>query len=177
MNDTLVSLPYRNEDDKAYGLAGMLISLSSLDAIETVNSVSLDSDGSMVTFSSSYYYCNSPAISPKAVWERMRQNFYYTSSMALANLFARGVIRDNNPVSQDLLDIIYKAMKEEGEEECSLDEDEVKKYYNHILTNQRRLFGNPRLRPVVHDLARELSRRRTLSSIDLRDLLEALDIL
>jgi hypothetical protein len=177
MNDTLMSLQYRNEDDKAYGLAGMLISLSSLDAIDTISSVSMDTDGGMVKFTSSYYYCSSPAVSPKAVWEKMRQNFYFTSSMALANVFSRSVIRDNAPVSDELLNSIYKTMKEEGEDECSLEEDEVKACYNHILMKQRRLFGNPRLRPVVHDLARELSRRRSLSSLDLRDLLEALDIL
>ena len=51
-----MTLTYLNEDDKAYGLAGMAISLAALDAIDRVAGVSLDSDGPMVTFSHQYYF-------------------------------------------------------------------------------------------------------------------------
>ena len=39
---------YRNEDDKAYGLAGMMISAGALNALELIHSVSLDAEGPMV---------------------------------------------------------------------------------------------------------------------------------
>ena len=44
------NLTYLNEDDRAYGLAGMAISLAAFDAIDRVASVSLDSEGPMVNF-------------------------------------------------------------------------------------------------------------------------------
>ena len=61
------NLTYQNEDDRAYGLAGMAISLAALDALDNVVFVSLDSDGPMVHFTHSYYLCGSPVLSPKAV--------------------------------------------------------------------------------------------------------------
>ena len=54
--DESLTLHYSNEDDRAYGLAGMAISLAALDAIDRISSVSLDAEGPMVTFSHSYYY-------------------------------------------------------------------------------------------------------------------------
>ena len=49
-----LTLKYQNEDDKAYGLAGMAIALAALDALDRVAGVSLDSDGPMGSISNEY---------------------------------------------------------------------------------------------------------------------------
>ncbi len=43
-----LTLKYQNEDDKAYGLAGMAIALAALDALDRVAGVSLDAHGPKV---------------------------------------------------------------------------------------------------------------------------------
>jgi hypothetical protein len=60
-----MTLQYKDEEDRAYGLAGMAISLAALDAIDNVTSVSIDTEGPMVTFSEEFYFSGSPTVSPK----------------------------------------------------------------------------------------------------------------
>ena len=59
MDTKTITLAYQNEDDRAYGLAGMTISLAALRAIDRVVRISLDSDGPMVEFSQEYYFYGS----------------------------------------------------------------------------------------------------------------------
>ncbi len=62
-----LTLEYTNEDDRAYGLAGMAISVAALDAFDRIAEVSLDGDDdTMVEFSNEYYFSGSPSISPKS---------------------------------------------------------------------------------------------------------------
>ena len=72
-----LTLKYQNEDDKAYGLAGMAIALAALDALDRVAGVSLDSDGPMVTFSNEFYFSALP---------RCRQNPPGTLSCTIITL-------------------------------------------------------------------------------------------
>ena len=92
------TLTYLNEDDRAYGLAGMAISLAALDAIDRVISVSLDAKGPMVKFTGGYFFSSSPSVSPKAVWNNMVHNFYITSAMVVSNVMARSMVRRETDV-------------------------------------------------------------------------------
>ena len=74
MSQQNLTLAYLNEDDRAYGLAGMMISLASLNAIDRVAEICLDSDGPMVEFSHEFYFQGSPSISPKATWDNLHRN-------------------------------------------------------------------------------------------------------
>ena len=97
MAETL-TLTYLNEDDKAYGLAGMAISLAALDAMDFVADISLDADGPMVNFSQQYYHPASPATSVKSNWDNLLHNFYITSAMVISNVMARSLVRMHSPV-------------------------------------------------------------------------------
>ena len=171
-----MTLNYSNEDDRAYGLAGMTISLASLDAIDKVVEVSLDAEGPMVTFSQEYYYSLSPAVSPKMVWENLIRNFHITSSMVIANVLARSLVRLGEDAPKDVLDEVYGEIEAEGEETCGLEKDEIEAFYNKIVMQNRRIFGNPRLRPAIAELASIISRRRNMSGLELRDELTLLQL-
>jgi len=171
------SLTYVNEDDKAYGLAGMAISLAALDAIDKVVSVNLDSEGPMVNFSQSYYFIGSPAISPKASWDILIRNFHITSAMVFGNVLARSIVRLHENVPDDALKSIFDMMKEEGEETCSLEEDEVKTFFDRTYGYARRIFSNPRVHPAIEELASIISRRRTLSGMEIIDELNHLQLI
>lgn len=177
MDNDIITLNYINEDDRAFGLAGMSISLAALDALDRVASVSLDSEGPMVIFSNEYYFPGSPALSPKVVWDNLLHNFYITSAMVISNVMARSMVRMRREVPLELMEAIRSEMREEGRESCSLDEDEVEALYNKTRSYMGRIFRNPRLHPAINDFAHTISRRRTLSGREIRDELQALDII
>lgn len=176
MQDTL-TLTYLNEDDRTYGLAGMAISLAALDAIDRIAAVSLDSEGPMVTFSHEYYFSGSPSISPKSTWNNLIHNFYITSAMVVSNVMARSMVRLGTEVPEDLLDTIHREMLAEGQDLCSLDEDEVDSLYRRTTTGMRRIFANRRLYPAIEEFVRTLSRRRSLSGTEIFDELRALRLI
>lgn len=176
MNEDKFTLPYSNEDDRAFGLAGMAIGMASLDALDRLVSVSLDSEGPMVTFSHNYYFSGSPSISPKTVWENLVSNFQLTSAMVLSNVMARSIVRQRRAVPDDVLKAIRTEMEEEGREECALELDEIDDMFDRTVTYTRRLFSNPRLQPAVEQFARVLAMKRTLSGRELGDELRLLQI-
>lgn len=178
MSDETLTLTYQNEDDRAYGLAGMTISLASLDAIDRVAGVSLDSDDTMVVFSHKYYFNCSPSVSPKTIWDNLIQNFYITSAMAVANVAARCMVRmKQSDIPSDIVRCIFDVISEEGRESCSLEDDEIEAVCNKAYMHSRRIFGNPRIHPAVEELARTISRRRTLTSGEIVDELRLLQLI
>lgn len=172
-----MTLAYKNEDDKAFGLAGMAISLAALDAIDRVAGVSLDSEGPMVTFSHQYYFTGSPSISPKSTWDNLIHNFYITSAMVLSNVMARSLVRLKDDVPADVLDTIHNEIIMEGRETCSLEDDEIETIYDKTRVYMGRIFRNPRLHPAINDFAHLLARRRSLSGNEIIDELRALSII
>lgn len=164
-----MTLSYSNEDDRAYGLAGMAVSLAGLDAIDSVVDISLDADGPMVNFSQEYYYSLSPMVSPKSVWENLIRNFHITASMVVGNVLARSLVRLHVDLPKDIERKVFAEIEAEGEETCGLEKDEIEAFYSRIISQHRRIFSNPRLHPAINELAGIISRRRRLSGLELRE--------
>lgn len=177
MGNQQLTLTYINEDDRAYGLAGMAISLAALDAIDKVAAVSLDADGPMVSFSHDFYFSGNPSISPKTTWNTLLRNFYITSAMVVSNVMARSMVRLGEEVPEGILREIREEIGIEGRNSCSLEDDEIEQLYRKTTTYMRRIFANSRLRPAIGDFARTLSRRRTLSGTEIEDELRILRII
>lgn len=172
-----MTLTYQNEDDRAYGLAGMAVSLAALDALDRVVEVSLDADGPMVSFSHAYYFTGSPSVSPKATWDSLLENFYITASMAVSNVMARSLVRMKSDVPSDVIEEVHRVIAEEGEESCGLESDEVEALYRRSTTGMRRIFANPRVHPAIDEFARLISRRRVLSGTEIYDELRMLRLI
>lgn len=166
-----MNLKYQNEDDRAYGLAGMAVSLAAFDAMDRIAAVSLDGDGPMVTFSNEYYFSGSPSISPKATWANLVNNFRITSAMVISNVMARSMVRMHRNVPGEILDTLRSEIQAEGQETCALEADEIDSLFDDMVSYTRRIFSNPRLHPAIEELTRILSRRRELSG---REILEEL---
>ena len=177
MSKQNLSLAYLNEDDRAYGLAGMMIALANLDAIDRVAMVDLDARGPMVEFSHAYYFAGSPSISPKATWDNLVENFHLTTSMVISNILARSLVRLKEEAPSDILKEIYSQVEMEGKDTCELEDDEIKQLYNHALNRAMRIFRNPRLHPVIDEFAHIISRKRNLSGREIMDELHFLQII
>lgn len=176
MANEAFTIYYDNEDDRAYGLAGMALTIASLDAIGEVAEVSLDTDGPMVTFSNEYYFPASASLSPKAHWDRLLRNFHLTASMVLGNVMARSLVRLGRDVPVEVLGRIHDTIIDEGRETCSLEDDETEALFSRTLSRANRIFHNPRLHPAVKELVAILSRRRRLSGRELEEQLSHLPL-
>ena len=170
------TIKYSNEDDRAYGLAGMAISMASLDALDRITEIFLDADGPMVSFTNDYYYAFSPSVSPKAVWTNLLNNLQLTTSLVLGNIMARSLVRLGREAEDEVFNEIRDLVRQEGSDVCSLDREEADAMFEKMMRHSRRLFYNPRLQPAVRELAGVISRRRRLSVIDLAEELELLRI-
>lgn len=169
-------LIYSNEDDRAYGLAGMAIAIASLDALDKIAEVSIDSEGPMVEFLGSYYYAGSPSVSPKATWNNLIRNFHLTTTMAVGNVLARSVVRLGSEIPADAIATLRDIVEAEGRDTCSLEEEETNALFDRVLMQTRRIFYNPRMHPAVRDLATVISRRRRLSGLELSEQLAMLQL-
>ncbi|MCH5242734.1 MAG: hypothetical protein J1F67_10005 [Muribaculaceae bacterium] len=177
MSKQKFSLSYLNEDDRAYGLAGMMVALASLDAMDRVATISIDTQGPMVEFSHEYYFSGSPSISPKSTWDNLVSNFHLTTSMIVGNILARTLVRLKEEAPQDIMKEVYSQVEEEGRDTCSLESDEIENLYNHALNKAMRLFRNPRLHPAIDEFARVLAVKRSLSGREVMDELHLLQLI
>ncbi len=169
-------LRYENEDDRAYGLAGMAIALAASDALGSVAEIDLDADGPMVSFSHAFYFSTSPSVSPKVVWMNSVRNFKMTSMMVMANVMSRYYVRLSQALPPEILGDVREAMNEEGAISCSLEEDEVDRIFNLTMRDCHRIFSNPILSPRVTEFAGTLGRMRRMSALDVADELHRLQL-
>lgn len=176
-NQASKALRYKDEEDRAYGLAGMVIAVASMDAIDRVAMVSLDSDGPMVTFSNEFYFPGSQSASPKATWRRLFDNFQITSAMAIGNVLSRRYIHERTDEVDDMLRPLRDVIRLEGEDVCSLESDETDRIFNRMLSHSSRIFGNRRLSPFIDEFAGIIARRRRLSGREIAEELSLLQML
>lgn len=177
-----MSLAYRSPLDRAYGLAGMTISLASLDALANIVSVSLDTDGPMVAFCNSYYYGYSQSASPKAQWVRLLQNYRIAASLVIGNILSRCLVQPAGTPGihadpSDMLNEAYRDIAADGRDICQLDVDEIRAFYRDILQSQYRIFSNTRLHPALRSLVATLQEQRTLTGRELAEEMMALHII
>ncbi|MCH5227354.1 MAG: hypothetical protein J1F16_06000 [Muribaculaceae bacterium] len=166
-----------NEDDRAYGLAGMMVALANLDAIDRIAAVTIDTDGPMVEFSHAYYFSGNPSISPKATWDNLVSNFHITTSMVMGNILARSLVRLKEEAPEEVMKELYDMVEEEGKESCSLEKDEVENLYDYALSRAMRIFRNPRVHPAIDEFARIISVKRTMSGREIFDELHQLQLI
>lgn len=171
------ALKYKNEEDRVYGLAGMMIAVASMNAIDRVALVSIDAEGPMVTFSNEFYFPGSQSASPKATWRRLFDNFQITSAMAISNILSRRFIHERTAEIEDMLTPLREVMILEGEEVCSLESDEVERIFNRMLSHSSRIFGNRRLTSFIDEFAGIIARRRRLTGREIEEELELLQML
>lgn len=176
-NDATEVLRYKNEEDRAYGLAGMMIAVASMNAIDQVALVSLDAEGPMVTFSNEFYFPGSQSASPKATWRRLFDNFQITSAMAISNVLSRRYIHERTSEIEDMLAPLREVMIAEGEDVCSLESDEVDRIFNRMLSHTSRIFGNRRLTSYIDEFASIIARRRRLTGREIEEELELLQMI
>ena len=171
-------MKYHDELDKSYGVAGMALGLSVLDASDLFTAVTLDGEGpGCIQFTPEFFFAGNPRLSPRGAWQYILGHYRITVGLAVANALCRRMVLDNDRVDNQLRDELFNAALADGNRYCQLERDEVEPIFDEAFDHMMRLFGDSRVRKAMDTFADALQRRRTLSHIDVTDIFQQLDLI
>ncbi|MBD5224733.1 MAG: hypothetical protein HDS68_02030 [Bacteroidales bacterium] len=161
----MVTLKYKDEEDRAYGLGGMVVSMYMLDNDKYIDSISLDAESDHgLRFTADFFHLPNPNLSPKAVWSDSLDRFNLLNSLLVSNLLSRSLVRRNERVSREIYQLLMDMLIDEGRELCSLDEDEIKQLYNKNFSYFHEVFSNDTVAETVRGIVDTLKRDRSLDN-------------
>lgn len=172
------TMKYRDELDKSYGVAGMVLGLSVLDADDLFTAVTLDREGEgCIEFTPEFFFAGNPRLSPRGAWQYIVGHYRISVGLAVANVLCRRLVLDNERIDNRLRDELFNAAVDDGRDYCQLERDEVEPIFDEVFGNMKRLFSDTRVRRAMDSFADALQQRRTLSHIDVADLLQQLNLI
>lgn len=174
---SLTTLRYRDERDRAYGLAGMALGLIINDGEQFLDAIDLDAPGGdMLLLSPAYYFPLTPSTAPRAILDTLTGRYTATVGTVIGGILSRCYVNDGEEITPDCLRLLHNAILDEGRASCQLEEEEINAIFNKQFNYMRRVFRSPSVNNVVSDLATTLRRQRRLPLRDLLDLLAPLGV-
>lgn len=178
MKDKTIVMKYRDELDKCYGVAGMALGLSVLDADDLFTAITLDGDGpECIQFTPEFFFAGNPRLSPRGAWQYILGHYRITVGLAVANALCRRMVLDNDKVDERLRDHLFDIACADGRDYCQLERDEVEPIFDETFNSMMQLFSDSRVRRAMDTFADALRQRRTLSHIDVNDILQQLNLI
>ena len=170
-------MKYRDELDKSYGVAGMALGLAVLEADNLFTSITLDAEGpGCIQFTPEFFFAGNPRLSPRGAWKYILGHYRISVGLAVANALCRRMVLDNDKVDNKLRDELFNAAYEDGRDYCNLERDEVEPIFDEAFDNMMRLFSNSQVRKAMDAFADALQQRRTLSHIDVTDIVQQMNL-
>jgi hypothetical protein len=171
-------MKYRDELDKSYGVAGMALGLSVLEADDLFTAVTLDAEGpGCIQFTPEFFFAGNPRLSPRGAWKYILGHYRISVGLAVANALCRRMVLDNDKVDDKLRDELFNAAYDDGRDYCHLERDEVEPIFDEAFNKMMRLFNNSQVRKAMDAFADALQQRRTLSHIDVTDILQQMNLI
>lgn len=178
MKEKPLVMKYRDELDKSYGVAGMALGLSVFDAVDLFTAVTLDGDGpGCIQFTPEFFFAGNPRLSPRGAWQYILGHYRISVGLAIANALCRRMVLDNERVDQQLRERLLDAACEDGRDYCQLERDEVEPIFEEAFDSMAKLFADSRVRKAMDAFADALQQRRTLSHIDVTDILQQMNLI
>ena len=87
------------------------------------------------------------------------------------------MVLDNEQADQQLREQLFDVACDDGRDYCQLERDEVQPIFDEAFDNMMRLFADSRVRKAMDYFADALQQRRTLSHIDVADILQQLKLM
>lgn len=170
-------MKYTDETDKAYGLAGMAISLVAWDAEELLSRLDIDAPvEEAIRLSPDFYLTSAGRPGAKAAWEMAVRRFRLTVAMVVANATCRAIaLHGRLSVTADDDSAMRRFLTAEGLDMASLESDEVAQIYSQALQHCTRIFRHPGVSSLAQHLADTIAAKRTLSSTDVIEILAPLN--
>lgn len=167
---------YVDEDDKCYGITGMVISLNIWDKEEMLSHVSLDDDQESISFTPDFFFNGNPRLSAKIAWNEMVKQFQLMTGLMLGNILCRMIVRKRQNATRDLLANMRALAAEEGRDSCSLDDDEIDLIFDKTYNYLSSAYSNPQVAQVARKFAQCLKDRRQMSGGEVFDQLQMLGL-
>lgn len=178
MKEKPVIMKYRDELDKSYGVAGMALGLSVFDAADLFTAVTLDNDGpGCIQFTPEFFFAGNPRLSPRGAWQYILGHYRISVGLAVANALCRRMVLDNEKADNLLRDQLFNAACDDGRDYCQLERDEVEPIFDEVFDSMARLFADTRVRKAMDTFVDALQQRRTMSHIDVSDILQQLNLI
>lgn len=172
------SLKYQDERDKAYGLAGMVITLVTRNGADLLSSVDLDGDAdSAFEMSHEFFFRGNPRMAAKYVWSSNLQHLSLAADMIVGNAACRCyVLRGRQSLPEATTQAISRILEEVAAESCDLAAEESAHLLSRSVDYAHRLFSHVAVHRIADEFSSELRRRRTLSGQEALEVLAQLGL-
>ncbi len=166
---------YTDEDDKCYGLTGMVISLNVLEHDDMLQEVTLDSEsGDSITFTPDFYFYSNPRFSAKIAWNEMLKQYQLLTGLIVGNILCRYHVEKRQPITPAVRKDIRSLVEEEGREMCQLEDDEISMVLDKTLNFMENIYTSSSVHRLARDFVEVIKKRRTLSGHDVIEELQML---
>lgn len=168
-----MKLKYTDDQDKCYGVTGMVVSLVVWDADDMLARIDIDSDDN-IEFVPEYYFSGNPRLSAKVAWQYILKHYQASMGMMIGNVMCRHYMQRNMAPDTDTRNALLECLEQEGADACSLENDEIHRLFDRSYSYLDRVFSHSGVQSIVRDFARELQTQRTLTRGDVSELLASL---
>ena len=169
-------LRYADDTDRAYGVAGMAISLVLWDGEPLLASASLDrAVGSALDFTPAFGFSGNPRYTASLAWRQLLKQYEMVTAMIMGNALCRAYVGSSQPLSSAMGFELLDAIRAEGREACSLDDDEIDIIFNKTHRYLDRVFAHSGVSTLARSLADNLLTRRTMTASEVFDILAELN--
>lgn len=162
-NCKVVTLKYKDESDRAYGLGGMAVCMFMLEMEQYIDDISLDSkpdEGLRLTVD--FFHSPNQQLSAKSVWKENLNRFQLTTGLLVSNVLSRALVRHNEDVSRELGELLISKLTEEGTSTCALEKDEIRDLYYKTFSFFHGVFSDYRVASMLNDFVNTLMEERIL---------------
>jgi hypothetical protein len=168
-------LKYKDDTDRAHGLAGMAIALVAYNASQYMVSISLDSiPGQGFILAPDFGMSTGPNYSAKLAWNQLLRTYELSSALVLANAMSRAYVGQRHTPTGDVTKTLKKFIAQQGRD-CELEDDEIDRLYDKTQTYVRRLFTHPGVMSMTSDFVATILDRRSMTAAEILERLEALN--
>lgn len=171
------TLQYSDDRDKAYGVAGMTITLVALDGEDYFSGIDLDAPaGEHIIMSHDYGFRGNPRMSAKVVWEQIMRELRITASLALGNLTCRRYLLAHRGLANDELSALRDALRYDANEHLDMDKDEADRLFESCRQYADRLFRHQGVVGIAHTFAGRLADKHRMSAAEAIEILASLGL-
>lgn len=163
-------IKYRNEIDKAYGVAGMALGLAVFDVSALSQGIDIDASGfECLHFSPDFFFVGNPLMSAKDSWKNTYSHFQVMMGLSIANAMCRKMLLDHGTIDRKMRALLLEAACNEGMQACQLEKEEVEPLFNKYFTHLLGVFSNRDIAKAVSEFATIIRQERAIARQDMDD--------
>lgn len=171
-------MKYRNDNDKCFGAAGMVIGLNVLGAEDTFGGVDINAEGlDCVRLLPEFLVADQLTADAHDAWKKSVRHFQVAMGLLIADRMSRKMLLDHGSVDHKMRQQMLSAMVTEGKALCCLEQDEVQRVFDEYFQHMVKVFSNPTVRTATSRLAQLIQERRALTSTEVEELLSELSVI